>query len=47
MTQVSVSIDDENLEWLQDEVRKGKFKSVSEGVRTAVKIQRLLGTEEE
>ena len=34
--QVSVYIDDENHEWLEDQVRKGKFKSISQAIRECI-----------
>ena len=38
--QFSIYIDEKLLEWLQDQVRKGTFKSVSEGIRESVTVMR-------
>ena len=40
--QVSVYIDEARLEWLQDQVRKGTFKSVCEGVRESITVMKNL-----
>ena len=39
-SQIGVYIDQENLEWLQDRVRKGTFESISNGIRTCVTMVR-------
>lgn len=33
-------MDEKGLEWLQDQVRKGRFKSISEGIRESVTVMR-------
>ncbi|MCJ7561234.1 ribbon-helix-helix domain-containing protein [Candidatus Bathyarchaeota archaeon] len=38
--QFSIYMDEKGLEWLQDQVRKGRFKSVSEGIRESVTVMR-------
>jgi len=38
--QVSVYIDEARLEWLQDQVRKGTFKNISEGIRESVTVMK-------
>ena len=38
--QVSAYIDEARLEWLQDQVRKGAFKSVCEGIRESITVMK-------
>ena len=37
MKRISVTIEESQLNWLEDEVRKGVFSSISHGVRYALK----------
>jgi len=37
MKGVSVTLEKEQLEWLEDQVRESKFASISHGIRCAVK----------
>lgn len=50
MTKVkfNVYLDQELLDWVEDQVRKGKFKSISEGIRKCLqKCVRLEETHDE
>ena len=37
MKGVSITIEKEQLEWLENQVKEGKFASISHGVRVALK----------
>jgi len=37
MKSVSVRIEDEQLDWLTDQVREGRFASIAHGIRFALK----------
>jgi len=37
MKRISVTVEENTLEWLEDQVREGRFSSISHGVRWALK----------
>jgi Arc/MetJ-type ribon-helix-helix transcriptional regulator len=37
MKQISAKIDDDALDWLTDQVRAGRFASISHGIRYALR----------